>query len=96
MTFPCTQCGLCCKHVDKSLLTSSLDRGDGVCRHYNFQNRKCSIYEARPEICRIDKSYIHFSKFLTLNEYYKANAEACNSLQLQSNLNTSFRIAIQE
>lgn len=40
-----------------SLLTSELDRGDGVCVHLDLESNLCQIYEDRPDICRIDLQY---------------------------------------
>jgi Fe-S-cluster containining protein len=33
LTFPCTKCGACCRHVNLSPLTAYLDRGDGIATH---------------------------------------------------------------
>ena len=55
--FPCSQCGACCRHVDLSELTAYLNRGDGVCRYYDQITHLCTIYDSRPEVCRIDQFY---------------------------------------
>lgn len=60
-TFPCTQCGACCRHVNLSELTVYLDRGDGICHYYDLDSRLCSIYENRPEICRVE---VYYQKYL--------------------------------
>ena len=80
-TFPCTQCGACCRHVNFSELTEYLDRGDGICRHYDFESKLCRIYETRPEICRIDIFYQkHLKKQLSWNEFVDLNLIACKQL----------------
>ena len=80
-TFPCTQCGACCRHVNFSELTEYLDRGDGICRHYDFESKLCRIYETRPEICRIDIFYQkHLKKQLSCNEFVDLNLIACKQL----------------
>ncbi|WP_367179482.1 YkgJ family cysteine cluster protein [uncultured Oceanisphaera sp.] len=55
--FPCYQCGKCCSNVHLSELTRYLDRGDGVCRHLDKVTKLCSIYNERPEICRVKVQY---------------------------------------
>ena len=62
MTWVCQRCGACCKilnthrpvkMVDR-LILKLFNRGDGICRFLRDDNL-CSIYEARPNICRVDK-----------------------------------------
>jgi uncharacterized protein len=72
--FPCTGCGACCRSVRFSPLTTDLDRGDGVCRHLNDIQNSCTIYENRPDICNIQRTYeqqykstVSWPKFITLN-----------------------------
>ena len=79
--FPCTQCGACCRHVNLSELTEYLDRGDGVCHHYDPDSKLCSIYNSRPEICRIDTLYHkNFKEKFTWNEFVELNLIACKQL----------------
>ena len=78
--FKCSQCGECCRHLDRSELYRELDRGDGVCRY--LKGNLCSIYENRPLLCRIDESYDkYFSEIYTRDEYYRLNEQACKILQ---------------
>ena len=80
MMFKCSQCGECCRHLDRSELYRELDRGDGVCRY--LKGNLCSIYENRPLLCRIDESYDKFfSEIYTRDEYYRLNEQACKILQ---------------
>ena len=80
MMFKCSQCGECCRHLDRSELYRELDRGDGVCRY--LSGNLCSIYENRPLLCRIDESYDkYFSEIYTRDEYYRLNEQACKILQ---------------
>ncbi len=48
----CNKCGACCCLA--GFIIKELDRGDGVCRMLS-ENNMCSIYETRPEICRVRK-----------------------------------------
>lgn len=80
MKFSCSQCGECCRNLDKSSLYDALDRGDGVCKF--LQGNLCGIYEQRPLLCRVEESYYaFFRKFMSKEVYYKLNYEACKILK---------------
>jgi Fe-S-cluster containining protein len=96
LTFPCTQCGLCCQHVDRSVETSWLDRGDGSCRHFDAINNACKVYDIRPLICRVDEMYPRFSNSMTRTAYYEANSEVCNALQVEHSYPKQYRIYLRE
>lgn len=82
--FPCTQCGLCCKHVHVAAETQFLDRGDGTCRHYDATSKGCTIYAERPDICRVDRQYaVRFAQQYTWDEYVTLNLQVCTYLQAQ-------------
>lgn len=81
MTYPCTQCGLCCRLVSHSARTAQLDRGDGVCIHFVESTDLCGIYDQRPAVCRVDEAYVDYAETMSLVEFYAANAEICNALQ---------------
>lgn len=85
--FPCTQCGLCCKHVYLAAETQFLDRGDGTCRHYDSTGKNCTIYEERPDICRVDRQYtVRYCQQYTWDEYVTLNLQVCTILQEQERL----------
>ncbi|EMT5586590.1 TPA: YkgJ family cysteine cluster protein [Providencia stuartii] len=76
--FPCDKCGACCRHVDRANETQFLDRGDGICKHYNEISMLCTIYEERPDICRVDKQYLlHYHDQYTWHEFVEVNRIAC-------------------
>lgn len=78
--FRCSQCGECCRNLDKSELYKQLDRGDGICKY--LTDNLCSIYEERPLLCRIEESYYaYFKDIYSLDEYYQINYESCKELQ---------------
>ncbi len=78
--FNCDMCGLCCRNLDKSEIYRELDRGDGICKY--LQGNRCSIYEDRPLLCRVDESYeYYFADKYTLEEYYALNYEVCKKLK---------------
>lgn len=77
-TFPCSKCGLCCQLVGMAQETKDLNRGDGICHHYDEDTKLCLIYENRPDICRVDKQYyLNFSKEYNWEEFVKINIKAC-------------------
>ncbi|KAF0215562.1 MAG: hypothetical protein FD174_4090 [Geobacteraceae bacterium] len=93
--FPCTQCGECCRHVRGSELTSHLDDGTGVCRHFDQTGLTCSIYHDRPDICRIDACYDgYFHCQMSRDDFYRRNADACNELQEEAGLPERFRVKL--
>ncbi len=84
--FPCTQCGACCRHVNLSPLTAYLDRGDGMCKHYNQISQLCNIYTDRPEICQINVYYEkHYKHSLLWDEFVNLNLIACKQLNDMEN-----------
>ena len=83
--FPCTQCGLCCRNVYLAEQTQYLDRGDGACRHYSDADKRCLIYETRPDICRVDLQYqMHYAERLSWDVFAEMNLEVCTLLQRQA------------
>lgn len=80
--FPCTACGLCCKRVGFSPQTAWLNRGDGICRHYDEVTKRCTIYEDRPLVCRVKDYYrLHLAEQITWNEFVEKNLEICKKFQ---------------
>lgn len=79
--FPCNQCGLCCQHVDQAEQSRYLDRGDGVCRHYDAAGKSCSIYATRPAFCRVDLHYdTHYVHLYSWDTFVEMNLEVCAAL----------------
>lgn len=79
--FPCTACGKCCKLVSNSEQTRFLDRGDGVCRHYDLQTKLCKIYDERPLVCRVEDYYKqHLSEKIDWDSFIRINLEICTKL----------------
>ena len=95
MKFKCSGCGACCRQAAKVGLP---DRGDGGCVYLKDDN-SCSIYENRPDICRVDKMYENLpglSDQLTLKEWYVENTKACHQLIDQEGIDSSYKIGIEE
>ncbi len=83
--FPCNKCGQCCQRVNLAPETHFLDRGDGVCRHYDALGKGCNIYNHRPDICRVDRQFqLIYSQRYSWEEFVAANLEVCDLLQADS------------
>jgi len=52
-------------------------RPDGSCE--KLEGTSCSVYEDRPDICRID--VMSKQSGLTVNEYYNQAIDVCNHLK---------------
>ena len=79
--FKCIQCGLCCKNIDYIKELKEFDLGNGTCKYLDLRTNKCKIYNQRPDICNIEKSYDnHYYKIYTEEEYLKLNYEGCQLL----------------
>ena len=82
--FPCTGCGACCRSVRKSELTSALDQGDGTCMYLDDETNSCTIYESRPDICNIQRSYEKaYKSSISWLDFVALNKMACNELLKQ-------------
>ena len=79
--FPCTACGKCCRRVGESEQTAFLDRGDGICRHFDVLTHLCKIYENRPLVCRVEDYYkIHLRHMYEWDDFVKINLDLCEKL----------------
>jgi Fe-S-cluster containining protein len=74
MKFPCKACGKCCQHTQGH---PHLDRGDGICRHYDEQTRFCAIYDNRPVACSVEKAAVRLEGVMSAKVFYMAQANAC-------------------
>lgn len=95
--FPCTMCGICCQNISHIKELESFDLGNGVCKYFDLITKGCTIYDIRPNICRIDKMYeLEYYKKFTKSDFYNLNAEACNRMQESYKIENKFRIKIGE
>ena len=89
MSFPCTGCGCCCRVIDWADDIVVKDdpehpyyfpytHKDGVCE--KLIDNKCSVYETRPLLCRIENMIEKILPGVDKEEYYKLNIKACNML----------------
>ena len=99
MKFGCTKCGACCR------LAGDIFKGAGVGFPYQFkedgvtcekydEQAGCTIYEMRPDVCRVDKLAKLYKKECGMNkkQYYGLTIKACNMLMEKLNIDQSFRI----
>lgn len=103
MSYPCTGCGCCCKHVDQGVKNWELEGlpatnplhfpftwdDTGRCEKLGEDNR-CTIYETRPLICNIEKvaDYLGVDK----KKFFERNIKACNMMMDQDGVPEEFRI----
>jgi len=102
--FPCTGCGLCCRHV--GLILATVDQQEnpflkalfksfpygvdefGACE--KLENNRCSVYEDRPLVCNI--ANLADIQGIPQEEYFKQAAMACNFMIRNAGLDESFLI----
>ena len=78
--FNCDSCGLCCKHIGLTKVLARYALPDGSCRYLGKDNR-CIVYNDRPLICQVKGFWERNKTGLSLEEWYKANEEACKELK---------------
>lgn len=104
--FPCTSCGACCRHIDKSLeKAKEIEKITGKKGFANFpytwdengkcenllDDGKCKVYATRPEACRID-AYHQFMPYLSKKQFYELNIQECNNLMKEEGIYEQFKI----
>ncbi|WP_386697645.1 YkgJ family cysteine cluster protein [Lonepinella sp. MS14436] len=84
--FPCYACGKCCQRVNRSEQTAFLDRGDGICHHFDLETNLCNIYSDRPLVCRVEEYYKqHLSHIYEWNEFVEMNLTICEQFNQEDN-----------
>ena len=80
--FPCERCGQCCRRVGESIVGRHLARPDGICKFLDEATNLCTIYETRPDICRVDEFYEkNLSNEMSREEFYSVNKKICKKFQ---------------
>lgn len=80
--FVCDKCGLCCRKITDNPVYMELDRGDGICRFFDEHSNLCTIYEDRPLLCNVSKTYEQiFRGIISKDVYEKLNRESCRKLK---------------
>ena len=94
MNFDCDKCGACCKNIRRANFAHELDRGDGICKHFDAQTNLCKIYSTRPIFCNVDAYYEKFlSESMSREDFYALNKKICAELK---NLTAQVNRAIVE
>lgn len=90
--FPCTGCGACCKNISGIKELESFDLGNGICKYLDTQSNQCTIYDNRPDICRVEVMFekVYF-KHLDKETFYTLNIESCKILQDKENVEEKLR-----
>ena len=82
--FACSRCGACCRSVSLSASTAWLANEANVCRYLDTSTEMCTIYDRRPDICRVDLQYqLHYKNDYSWTEFLDVNHECCKILQKQ-------------
>ena len=95
MKFLCSSCGACCRSAGK-MNGSKYGlpiKNDVSCAH--LIGNICSIYDKRPDICRVDKLH-NKSIFQTKKQYFKQITKICHELIDDEGLDKSFKIDIKK
>lgn len=95
-------CGLCCLKVARALenapkmdepVRSMLQAfpfqvtAAGACEKYDAETKKCTVYDTRPDVCRVDVVYDKVYKHaMSRQEYYRLDEAACGALQKEAGL----------
>jgi Fe-S-cluster containining protein len=98
LVFPCTSCGLCCMTIGlinenqlNKIKFPYKAKENNWCEMLD-ENKKCKVYNNRPDVCNIEKNYEKYKNKKTKKEYYLDNAIICNELIEKFKLNDSFKI----
>jgi Fe-S-cluster containining protein len=50
-----------------------------------MSDNTCKIYDTRPDICRVEKTYEKFQHFMGWDKYKRMNREFCREWQAKAN-----------
>lgn len=92
-SFPCTKCGLCCQHIDLVPELAEYDMGNGTCKY--LKHNLCSIYDRRPDTCRVDVMYtIKYSRLFSKEDFFRQNLLVCKQLQMNGGLPEEIQVKV--
>ncbi len=64
-------------HIDEIPELKEFDIGNGRCK-FLLDTNLCLIYDARPDICNVDRMYeLIYRSYMSREEYDKKNMEGC-------------------
>ena len=83
--FPCERCGCCCRQVGRTIWGKEMADENGICQHLDQAHNLCTIYETRPDICRVDLMYDRlYRDKMSQEAFYALNKKECRKLQALS------------
>jgi Fe-S-cluster containining protein len=101
MKFNCTGCGECCRHIDnlynnkpkplwlqKLIASFPYTHINGVCE--KLVDGKCSVYEDRPVLCRVDQVFDYQNKFTSRTKFYNHEYKDCEGLIRSAGLSLDY------
>lgn len=95
MDFLCSKCGACCRAAGKmnGAKYGLPIKKDGSCA--NLVGNICSIYDKRPNICRVSEM-THKPFYQSKKSYFIQATKRCHVLIDEENLDSSYKIDIKE
>lgn len=85
LIFQCEQCGECCRNIGVLNFMPELDDGKGTCKY--LDGNRCSIYQNRPILCRVDECYDRYYRDIcSQDEFYQMNYQVCKMLKSKKGL----------
>ena len=79
----CELCGAqCCRNWNPARYDKTIVNENGICKYLNTDTNLCTIYENRPDFCRVYKWYdIQFSQHMSLDKFLSEQKLGCKVLQ---------------
>ena len=90
MEFKCSRCGGCCAFAS---LFGLPVKEDGYCAY--LVDNKCSIYEDRPDVCRVD-SRMREGLGMSKKNYYRESTKVCHQIIDALGIDESYKIDLNE
>ena len=88
------------KRIFKMVFKEVIYRLDENCSKFDEKNGLCTIYEDRPDICRVDKTFDILTESgdikMTRKEYYRNNNILCNRMIKDQGLPDLYLIDIED
>lgn len=72
---------------EKFFFSRHMALDDGTCKYLDKETNLCTIYNERPDFCRVDEFYEkNFADIMTREEFYRLNKKICLQLQAYENI----------
>ena len=81
--YNCEACGAqCCRNWNPAKYDKTIVNEQGICKYLNVNTNLCTIYETRPDFCRIYKWYEQqYSMTISLEQFLSEQKLGCKVLQ---------------